>query len=228
MKHASMRLLSGILLLGIAPYALPGGASGSYETLAPLDESENVPSLGLFLEKLRVAVKERDADFVQSALAQDVALGFGPRENGIEPEALLSSDSGSKFWQILESSIFYGGTFVDQREGGTFCMPYVYSAFPDHLDPIEYQVLITPSVSARSDPNNAAMPVSLPDFAVVRTNIGSAVTTNDVHGIEWARIYVGDSTAYVPASTIRSPLEGRTCLRKRDGYWRITAVIDGD
>lgn len=228
MKQIQIQLLSGILLFGVSPCALTGGVSDSHEILAPLDESNKEPSLGPFLERLRVAVKERDADFVQSILSSDVILGFGPQENSAEAMSLSLSDFSSSFWQSLESSIFYGGTFINEKENGAFCMPYFYSEFPSYLDPVEYQVVVTPSVDARTEPNSASTLVPLPDYAVLKTDIGSAITTNDADGVEWARIYVGGDTAYVPSAAIRSPLESRTCLRKKGDHWCITAVVAGD
>lgn len=228
MRNIHIRFFCGLLLLGIAPYVLTGGGSAVDAVLAPVDESEKVPELRRFLEQLRVAVKERNADFVQSALAPDVTLGFGPDASGVESAALSLANPDNELWQRLESSISYGGTFTGNQEGGTFCMPYVYSAFPDHLDPLEYQVVVTTPVEARSAPEHSATPVPLPKYAVVRTDLGSAVITKDSNGRQWARIYVNGGAAYVPASAIRSPLGSRTCLKKGNGQWLITAVVAGD
>jgi hypothetical protein len=195
-------------------------------TLAPVDESERAPELRRFIEQLRVAVKNRDIDFIQSVMSPNILIGFGPNEYGVEAAVTALMDPDGRLWSSLESSIFYGGTFIDGQQSSKFCMPYVYSAFPDHLDAMEHQVVVKP-VQARSEPDESATPIPLPDYAIVRTDLGTAVTTKGAGGRQWTRIYVEGKDAYVPTDALRSPVGSRTCLDKRSGQWRLKAVIAG-
>src|SRR5690625_2241274 len=215
------------LLLGISSLALAGGERPVDYVLPPTDETVQAPDLARFLDDLRKAVEERNVQFVQAALAEDVQLGFGPHEDDVNVVTAALNDADSELWQRLESSVKFGGTFTSRGERARFCVPYFYSAFPDHLDPLEHQVIVEPSIEALSVPNESGREIALPDFAIVRTDLGSAATTKDENGRLWARVYLKSGPAYVPATAIRSPLDSRTCFEKRGSQWRVTAVVAG-
>jgi hypothetical protein len=214
------------LLLGMPSCAAALGDPIAGNRLPPVDDSKGAPELRHFLEQVRVAVLQRDVDLLQSSLDPEILIGFGPNEHGVDAAVTALLNPDSELWSSLESSIFLGGTFGGGPQGSYFCIPYVYSAFPDHLDASQHQVVVKP-VQARSAPDESATPVPLPDYAIVRTDIGTPMTTKGTHGEEWAHIHVKDETAYIPADALRSPAGSRTCLYKRGEQWRIKAVIAG-
>lgn len=204
------------------------GLAADEASLPPVDESANVPALARFLERLGDAVQERDASFVLAALASDARFSFGPDENNPAAVAAALADSGSTLWQELEAALSLGGTFVATGERPVFCMPYVYSAFPNRFDSFAHQVITEPSVMARSTPDSSASAIALPDYAIVETDPGSAKVVEGRDGHRWVKVYLNDAPAYVAAESIRSPLASRTCLRESGGQWEISAIISGD
>lgn len=228
MRKKAQVLCMFMLPLLFSTLALAGGGTPTELVLPPMDESRQSPDLVKFLERLREAVEERNTPIVHAALHEDVRLGFGPDESGASAAASALADKGSQLWQALESSISLGGTFTSKGDRLTFCMPYTYSAFPDHLDPLKHRVIVKPSVTAHSEPSSSGKTLSLPDYAIVRADLGVATTTRSADRKQWARIYLDGRPAYVPADTTRSPVASRTCLEKRGEEWRISAIIAGD
>lgn len=217
-----------VLPLLLSTLALAGDETLAEPVLPPMDESRQSPDLVRFLERLREAVDERNTPIVHAALHDDVRLGFGPDESGASAAASALADKDSQLWQALESSISLGGTFTSKGDRLTFCMPYTYSAFPDHLDPLIHRVIVKPSVTAHTEPSSSGKSLPLPDYAIVRADLGATTTTRSADRQQWARIYLNGKPAYVPADTTRSPLASRTCLEKRGKDWRISAIIAGD
>lgn len=217
-----------VLPLLFSTLALAGGGTSTKPVLPPMDESRQSPDLVKFLERLREAVEERNTPIVHAALHEDVRLGFGPDESGAGAAASALADKNSQLWQALESSISSGGTFTSKGDRITFCMPYTFSAFPDHLDPGKHRVIVKPSVTAHTEPSSSGKTIPLPDYAIVRADLGATTTTRSTNRQQWARIYLNGKPAYVPADTTRSPLASRTCLEKRGEDWRISAIITGD
>jgi hypothetical protein len=194
--------------------AQPPGARPE-AVLAPLEESGRDKDLGRFLQQLRAALKRRDSS-------------FGTGEDGLDMGNPKWPNPESPFWGELETILSLGGAFVPKDQDQLFCMPYLYSSFPPSLDPLEHQVIVKPTTTARVSLSGKSESVRLADYSIVKSDPGSATLVKDETGKHWARIYLNGKTLYVPPDCLRGPLDTRICFQKQGKEWRIQSITVGD
>ena len=192
--------------------------------LPPVDESKQDSQLEVYLGHLRTAVQKRDKEELQKLMAPDILLTFGPPPLNVE-EFLDLTNPNSPVWNDLEIVLQFGGTFLNQNR---FCIPYIFTKFPQKLDGFAHQVTIRPSVIARNAPTKNAPVVATLEFAIVRTDLGNTRITVGPEGQRWARIYLDGQAAYVPEDSLRSPIDIRAGFEKRADGWLMTTFVGGD
>lgn len=192
--------------------------------LPPVDESKQDSQLDIYLGHLRTTVQKRDKEELQKLMAPDILLTFGPPPLNVE-EFLDLANPNSQVWNDLETVLQFGGTFLNQNR---FCIPYLFTKFPQELDGYAHQVTIKPSVIARNAPTGNAPAVATLEFAIVRTDLGDPRITVGPEGKKWGSIYLNGQAAYVPKDSLRSPIDIRACFEKRAGGWLMTTLVSGD
>ncbi|MFB6260984.1 MAG: hypothetical protein ABEJ96_08730, partial [Thiohalorhabdaceae bacterium] len=126
-------------------------------TLAPVDEAAQRPDFLEFRQRLQEVVAQREGKALLDLVSARIQVGFGPGGQGREAfiDQWRPSAPDSPLWDELGRILGLGGEFID---GGNtvFCAPYVYTAFPDELDPLHYQVVIKEDALARAAPREEA------------------------------------------------------------------------
>ena len=193
--------------------------------LSPTDESDRDSQLKTYLGQLRIVVQKRDGPALQKLIASDILLTFGPPPNKLTEETLELMNPNSPVWRELEDVLQFGGTFLGTNH---FCMPYVFTKFPENIDSYTHQVVIKPSVIARSKPSGKAPKVTTLEFAIVRTDPGIPEIVTGTDRTRWIIIYLDEQIAYIPEGTLRSPIDTRACFEKRRTGWVMTHLVGGD
>jgi hypothetical protein len=190
-------------------------------TLMPVDESTNDASWLAFRTALNGALRARDAAFVETILVPNILVSFGP-ESGIAAfhDRWKLQNPRDPFWEKMLGTLALGGQFLDRR----FCAPYVYTAFPDDLDAIDYYVVTKAHAPLRSRADAAAPVSRVLSYDIVRRphNVERATAG-------WAAVILDDGVrGYLSTADIRSPIDYRACFSKVDGRWKLTMFVAGD
>ena len=203
------------LLLGAQP------AAAQVARLPPVDEAGRDPTFVAFRDRLREAVRERDAEFIYEILAPDVLNSFGG-DGGVDEfrEAWDAGHPASKLWSTLDEILSLGGAFV----GGDslFAAPYAYSSWPGRYDPFAYAAIVGSDVRVRGRPFLGA-----PVIAVLSHDVVAMANERGSSGFEAIRLADG-RIGYVATRYVRRAIDYRALFVKRGGRWLLKALVAGD
>lgn len=220
-----MKVWLTFLVLLLAPPIRSFPSASSHLELLPVDEGPNDNSFRIFRDTLFKAASQRDTAFVKSVLAANVLAGFGG-EQGVSMfiSVWQLESQRSKFWRELTQVLKMGGTFARTEKGVLFCAPYVYSTFPNDLDPYSYVAAIHKNVPVLAAPNISARVIRRLSYDIV-----PLVNTRDQLPESWIAIRTASGQiGFVAASDVRSPIDTRACFQRLGGKWRMVAFVSGD
>jgi hypothetical protein len=196
--------------------------------LPPRDEARQDPSFLAFRQRLQEAVRKRDRAYLLKVIDPKIRVNFGEGGGAKEFAHQWKLDSnGSLLWKTLEEVLALGGTFSGTGREREFAAPYTYSAFPEKLDAFEHYCVTAPDVPLRAKPDVRARIIARLNYEIVR----QATLPRGVKppGATW--LYVATAAGkrgYVARQQVRSPVDYRAFFSKRDGTWRMTALVAGD
>lgn len=206
-----------IVVLSIAA-ASPAVAQREFR---PVDQAASQPDFLAFRTLLMDALARRDTQRVLSVVRADIRNSFGGHDGIKEFEDLWKlDDPDTPFWTTMTTVLRLGGTFSADH---TFEAPYVFSAWPDTVDPYTHVAITGSSVRMRREPRTDAEPVAVLSHVIVEapTDGGS----ND--GWVFVRAYGGQS-GYVDRRYARRPTDYRAIFEKVEDRWQLTSFISGD
>lgn len=206
-----------------------------------VNEVSQDKSLSDFVARLQSAISQKDKSYLLSVVDPDIEISFGD-EKGIEaftrnwkPEV-----KDSPIWYLLGKLISLGGTFVDV-EGApkstrtNFVFPYIYTAtLPDAADPYSAMVITGANVNLREGPGKTAKVLGQLSFDVVKADLEHSAPFQTPHPAvrqyEWYKVTTLDdkSTGFVYGDYVWSPIDYRMFLKKKQGQWKITVLVEGD
>ncbi len=200
----------------------------------PVDEADGNPDFKAFRDRLLVAVREKDLEFLKKHVDQNIHYSFGESGgiNGfLKYWNLNSNPEKSGFWSELEEVLKLGGTF-DDKEKSSFTAPYVFSRFPGSYDAFEYAAVINKNVSIHAEPRSDSKIVGGLSYTVVKLEKDPVSTTSETtngENFRWFTIRTLTGTeGYIYGKYLRSPLDYRTRFIKKDGVWKMTFFVAGD
>jgi len=206
-----------IVVLSIAA-ASPAVAARDFR---PVDQAASQPDFLAFRTLLLDALARRDARAVLSAVHVDIRNSFGG-DDGTEAfeEIWKLADPDSPFWATMTAVLRLGGSFDPDH---AFEAPYVFSAWPDDVDPYASVAITGSGVRVRREPRAGAEPV-----AVLSHEIVDAPSDGPRHdGWVFVRAHGGQS-GYVDRQFARGPTDHRATFEKIEGRWQMTSFISGD
>jgi hypothetical protein len=195
--------------------------------LLPVDESAKDPTLVRFLSSLRKTVYRQNSKELMSRVAPDVRVSFGG-DNGstVFQKRWQPERYDSPVWRELAQVLELGGTFQKGSPTPQFWMPYVYSRFPQNLDAFEYGAIVGRGIPLRQRPSPHGKVLRTLDYNLVRMPVVDEASEIDKR---WSHVrLVGGGAGYVRSDEVRSPVDFRMSLAKRNGRWMITAFVAGD
>ncbi len=213
LTHIASRI-GTLVCLGAALSAAP-------PTLLPVDEGPSNPAFFSFRAQLLRAVVGRDVGGLLAIVDPHVKNSFGGNDGIDEFKTMWDIGSpGSRLWQELGDVLALGGTFPDPH---TFVAPYVFSRWPDSLDPFEHVAAIGSGVRIRSQPAAGGETVGSVSFAILRLAPG-AETGHD----GWTAVWLDGRRGYIASRFIRSPVTFRAFFSDASGQWRLVMLVEGD
>jgi hypothetical protein len=197
-------------------------------TLAPVDEGARDPSWVAFRDRLLRALREHDRDYVLGAVDAEFAGSFGGEARGVaafERKWKLAADGErSPFWTLLPEILSLGGSFT---RPSLFCAPYVYTRFPDGLAAADYGAVIRSAAPLFAGPSADAQTVATLRYEIVQMDL-LPVPDRFTHP-DWRVVQrANGERGYMRAADVRSPIDYRACFVKRDGAWKLSALLAGD
>ena len=193
--------------------------AASATRLPPVDQCGGDPSFVEFRQQLRAAVERRDAEFVLSALDDDVLVDLG---GGTGPKAFsetwaLNRPQESRLWGELDKVLRLGCSLSE----GVRLMPSFVAQFPD--DRVAFETLIAlEGAVLRAAPRGDA-PI------IARVSWELLDLEDEIRDDGWlSATRRGGRQGYVQMEQVRSPLDFRMTVEPVMGKWKITALVGGD
>lgn len=209
----------GAVCIGLAGFVLGQAILAQSRTLPPRDESGRDPAFAAFLAQFRETVKKKDTPALMRAVSPDIKNSFGGDDGAEAFRRIwdLNADS-SPVWGVLNQLLGLGGRWFDDSQ---YCAPYVYTDFPDDLDPFEHAVIIGEGVRLRMAPDGKAQPIARLTYEIVQ------VVKRDP---EWTQVRtLGGVRGFAATAYLYSPAAFRACFASNAaGAWQMRALVAGD
>jgi hypothetical protein len=197
----------------------------------PVDEAAKDKSFLAFRDKLVLAIRNRDSKYVLSILDPKIKPGFDERENVEDFKKVWKiSDPKSRFWSELLEVVGRGGRFSTENGVKIFSAPYIYTDFPEDLDDFQYRVIASRNVNLREKPDEKSAVVDRLSFNIVKVDEENSIDDGKENGeYLWYKIEtLGGKKGYLPARTVRSPIDMRAGFQKKSGKWKMIFFVGGD
>jgi len=189
--------------------------------LYPVDESGKDQSFALFKARLIDALKRRDRNYLMSIVDPKIKNSFGGNDGAANfVKQWHPEKPKSKVWDVILTALQLGGTFEGSGAGKSFCAPYVYTRFPDHLDPFTHQVIIAGDVPVHARPSASARVKETVSYEIIE------VAADADKG--WVKIMLKSGEGFVRESQIRSSVNYRLCFQRVRGKWMLILLLAGD
>jgi len=189
----------------------------------PIDQSSKDISLIKFKNEILNAIEKKDTNFIVSVLDTNILNSFGGN-GGIQEfwDMWQIEDPNTSFWNELKKVFTMGGTFIDNNKN-MFAMPYLFSIWPEDLDPFTYVAAINKNVELYESPSKKSKIIKkisyeilmLVDFEEENNNWKNVMTLDSVYG-------------FIQKDFIRSPIDYRVVLQKEKDKWKIISFVAGD
>lgn len=210
-------LLAALWLAGVS-------SAKAYPTavLQPVDEASREATFPSFREKLRAAVEKKDAEYLKSILAKDIAFSLNGGTDGadgfLRTWNLKKLPERSKLWPILADILAHGGKFNEALT--SFEAPYWWAAWPKEFDSIEYVAVIEKEVEVRGKPSANSQLLEKVSYQILRKVAGQK---------EWAEVVMPNGhRAFVENKFLRSPVGYRARFEKFGNSWKLSTFILGN
>jgi hypothetical protein len=226
--------ISVLTLLGIQSAVLEETPAFPSIEVRPVDEAEKDPSFVEFRKRLTEAIEKRDVDALFRALDDKVQCSFGG-DDGTDEFAemwgLRTNPNESRVWKELGDVLRLGGRFFESPEGNEFRAPYVFTDFPEELDPFEHGLVTGRNVRVRARPDSKSDVVATVSYLAVKYLESNELPSERVgqESYPWRRVSLPDGTAgYIWGKYVRSPIDYRAGFSKTSGAWKMTFFLAGD
>jgi hypothetical protein len=219
MKKLTISLFTTIFLVTMVLSTYVLAQQTDYLRIIPKEEGISIPDLAETLKKLKVAVKTRDAKSIHDLMADDIRLSLGTSPNNITDLNLINPESA--VWLDLEKLVSLPGAFINTNgERKYYCLPYVFSLWPQDIDPDHNSALVMPNVPVHSSPSDTSVILASLDYAIVKTR--------DPWATPWVEIEINNIKGYVKTNYVWNPIDNRLCFMNIGGEWLIRWFLGGD
>ena len=178
-----------------------------------------------FRDRLRQAVRRRNAKFIRSIATPDIRLSFG---NPITLNDLDIDNPQAPIWLGMEKAFSTGCAEVDQTK--TWVCPHISAILPENLDPFEHFAIVGVNVNARSQPSiNSEVIGVLSNEAVKFDRKAPPGSYNSGNPNSWVPIVLPSGRrGYVLNRYVYSSFGYRGYFVKKKGEWKMNAFVAGD
>ncbi len=191
----------------------------------PIDEGANNVQFAEFRGNLIAAIEKKNYDWAISRIAFDIKYSLGDSEDKRELLKLwqVLPQARDEFFAELLKCLKLGGQFEKHDDKTFFVAPYVFSAWPDEYDPIEYIAVITVGAKVFEKPDEATTPKTTISQTIVRFD--HSLTAEGWRWIE----YEPDTWAWIKDKDLRSPIDHRALfLKNHQSSYVLQTFLAGD
>ncbi|HTL88166.1 MAG TPA: SH3 domain-containing protein [Leptolyngbya sp.] len=207
--------------------------------IALVDESVQSPEFAKFLDRVKQAVRDRDAKFIRSIVTPKTKFSFGANRS---IDYLNPDNPKSPFWESLEKALVLG---CSKAPEGYSC-PTVFQQFQPALknstspetDAFSAIVVVGQNVNVRSQANNNAPVIATLTNEIVKYDANtfqnaSTQDKGDLYRLDnldgWTPIILpDDQRGFVSSRYAYSPVGYRVFFDKEGGEWKMQAFVTGD
>jgi len=224
-------LLAAAVVLYVRTPGYPDLGGDQDIKLYPLDQAEQNSDFLEFRRRLIQAVEDKDLDFLLSCVDDSIRYTFGVNEGVsgfLQAWELDTNPEQSRFWDEMEQVLKLGGEFTN-LEKTIFTAPYVYSSFPEEIDPFQHVAITDREVKVYQEPKLSADILGVLNYSIVQN-----LTHNGRYRFEhedryWRKIesFSGHS-GFVLDQYTRSPIDYRASFQFSDGTWKLIFFVAGD
>lgn len=235
-----MRHLVHALLLATAMWVFPTPATGSEASykpakLKPVQEAHLDPTLQTFWKQMALAARARDFSLLEPHLDPDLKWTLGP-ETGLKSFLrywnLDKHPRQSIFWKELDRILNLGGAFVG-GDRTRFQAPYISACWPNEYDGFAFAAITAENVPLRQTAEPTGKVIGWLSYDIVRLNLAqlSRAPRQKLQGETHPWIQITDAqgkVGFVWGKYLRSPIDIRLLVEKKNGSWKITCFLGGD
>ncbi len=212
-----MNKASGLGALAALAIATPASA----EHLCPRNDCGSLPGADKFQMRLVTAVANRNADMLKPLVDDEILLDFGGGTGWDLLSARLESGEYD-LWTEMDKVIRLGCAPAYQ---GSMAMPYYWSKDLGFDDGYSTYIVIGDDVPLLAEPREDARRLRLLDWESVEV----PQTQPYEDGQRFVRINTRAGEAgYAELARMRSQIDFRMIVERREGEWKITTFVAGD
>lgn len=195
------------------------------QRLLPIDEGASDPQFAVFRRNLIASLELKNYDWVMIRLDPEIHFSFGMGPGIAEFEKFWAEKPVFKeeFFVELLKCMKLGGQFKTHAGVRSFQAPYVFSAWPDHLDAFEHVAVTSQSADVYDSPTLLGTRLATVGHTILKTE----PSTDRPAGWRCVRLDSG-RLAWIEERHVRSPIDYRAAFVKKHGWWVITMFIAGD
>lgn len=194
----------------------------SSQEVKPRNDVTEDSSFGKFLSDYREALENRDQAYVKAHTHPNVKISFGGHSGWDGLVSYWSLADGSEgFYRMMKTTLQYGAVDTSGGQGNSYSAPYVFTDFPDDLDPYTFGVVVGSGVNLRTRPTTDAEIIGKASYEVLKV---IEPETDD-----WVKVQLADGTrAYIYGTYLWSPIGYRAKFTKVDNTWLLESFVKGD
>lgn len=187
-----------------------------------VDDAVKYPDFYQFRERLRKAIKQRDAKFIRAIATKDIRLTLGRNPRTLDTERI--DDPKAEIWQNLERTFALGCRTQDK--GKYWICPSVFWDWKNQLESWKYSVIVQNKVPVHTQANSKSKVIGFLSKEIVKLD---HETDGSPFLPGWIRIVQPDGQiGYVEEQFIYSPIGYRAALVKEDRNWKMPFYVGGD
>ena len=198
------------------------------QRLSLVDQAQSSRDFFQFRQRLRQAVRDRDARFIRSIVTNHTKLSFGSL---LTLDDLDIDNPKATIWLGMEKAFSVGcakaSGFTDMP---SWVCPHVFQVWPDNLDPFNYVAILGKDVNARSQASANSPVVGMLFNEVVKlAPLQRKAQFNFNNLYNWSQVVLPNGHhGYVLNRYIYSPVGYRGFFEKIGGKWKMTFFLTGD
>ncbi|MGE3260491.1 MAG: SH3 domain-containing protein [Bacteriovoracia bacterium] len=221
-----IRLLAALLLA----FSLLSAKAVTYKAyvLMPVDEAAKEKSFLDFRTKLLKAIEAKDAAYLSSILAKNIAFSFGGEGDGDGPAGfrrmwnLNKHPERSKVWAELKAVVARGGKFNEDLT--SFDAPYVSAAWPSAYDSFDYSAVVEKDAIVRERARLDAPVLQKVSYEILRVTSDWSNKPN-----AWSTVILPNGKkGHIQNRFLQSPVGYRARFEKVGKDWKMATFIAGD
>ncbi len=199
------------------------------EKLLPPKMEINNPILDKFITELKIAVKNKDKEYIINILDPDILISFGSNGGIEEFKNYWDLSSDGDFWKLMERLLKLGGG--KPQSDDFYTIPYVFSYWPEDekYDAFKHMAITGTQVNVHDKPGlKNSKVIGQVSYDIVKVDYEKSFTSLDGSIWYYVENLDGKLKGFVFEDYIWSPIGYRANFEFIDDEWKMTVLVSGD